>query len=245
LNDDAPDRDELRTQALETTVEESLRCGRIIRNMLKFSRQEPTAKWIEDVNDIVRRAAEVTRPYVMKLGGSLEIDIGPVALMANLSPIDIEQVLVNVIRNAAESREGGARVVVSTRRNGDEMSIEVADDGIGVWPADRDHVFEPFFTTRLESGGSGLGLSVAEGVVTDHGGAIEFESQPEKGTRVTVRLPLEISDSQATAGSWDAARRLSQAPGAVRMRSRRAFVAEQFQPFVTTGLQRQSGAPDS
>ena len=67
----------------------------MIRNMLKFSRQEPTAKWIEDVNDIVRRAAEVTRPYVMKLGGSLEIDIGPVALMADLSPIDIEQVLVN------------------------------------------------------------------------------------------------------------------------------------------------------
>ena len=61
--------------------------------------------------------------------------------------------------------------------------------------SDRDHVFEPFFTTRLESGGSGLGLSVAEGVVTDRGGAIEFESQPEKGTRVTVRLPLEISDS--------------------------------------------------
>ena len=133
--------------------------------MLKFSRQEPTAKWIEDVNDIVRRAAEVTRPYVMKLGGSLEIDIGPVALMANLSPIDIEQVLVNVIRNAAESREGGARVVVSTRRNGDEMSIEVADDGIGVSPGDRDHVFESFFTTRLEQGGTGLGLSIADGIV--------------------------------------------------------------------------------
>ena len=195
LSDDAADREALRTRALETTVEESRRCGRIVRNMLKFSRHEPTAKWREDLNDIVRRAAEVTRPYVTELGGSLEVDINPGEFLAKVSPIDIEQVLVNVIRNAAESRAGGARVVVSTRRHGDEMSIEIADDGKGVSAADRDRVFDPFFTTRLEVGGSGLGLSVAQGVVTDHRGTLELDSQAEKGTRVTVRLPLHSAES--------------------------------------------------
>ena len=194
LNEDSEDRESLRTRALETTVEESRRCGRIVRNMLKFSRHEPTAKWVEDLNDIVRRSVELTRTYVAELGGSLELDIEPRPLLAMVSPIDIEQVLVNVIRNAAESRAGGVRVVVSTRRHRDEMSIEVADDGNGIAPGDRDYVLDPFFTTRLESGGSGLGLSVAQGVVKDHGGTIELVSQEEKGTRVTVRLPLQIAE---------------------------------------------------
>ena len=191
MSDDAPDREMLRTRALETTLEESRRCAQIIRNMLKFSRHEPTAKWVEDLNDIVRRAAELTRSYVVERGGSLDIDILPGPLLAQVSPIDIEQVLVNVIRNAAESRVGGARVAVSTRRNGSsEMTIEVSDDGAGIAEKDRDHVFDPFFTTRLDIGGSGLGLSVAHGVVEDHGGVLDLDSRPEKGTRVVVRLPL-------------------------------------------------------
>jgi len=195
LSGHSEDHEAIRTRALETTVDEARRCGRIVRNMLKFSRHEPTAKWVEDLNDIVRRAAEVTRPYVTQLGGSLEVDIRPGRLMARVSPIDIEQVLVNVIRNAAESRAAGVHVVVSTRRHGDAMSIEVADDGLGIAVTLRDRVFDPFFTTRLEAGGSGLGLSVAQGVVTDHGGTLELDSQEEKGTRITVRLPLDSTES--------------------------------------------------
>lgn len=195
LSGDAPDQNELRTMALETAVEESRRCGRIVRNMLKFSRHEPTSKWLEDLNDIVHRSAEVTRPYITQLRGSLEVHIASCALPARISPIDIEQVLVNVLRNAAESRAGGARIVMRTRRNGDKMSIEIADDGDGIEASVRVHVFDPFFTTRLASGGSGLGLSVAMGIVTDHGGALEFDSQLENGTRVTIRLPLQLEDS--------------------------------------------------
>jgi signal transduction histidine kinase len=194
LNDEEPDREELRTRALVTTVDEARRCGRIVSNMLKFSRHEPTAKWVEDLNDIVRRAAELTRQYVTKTGGTLEVKLNPGALPARVSPIDIEQVLVNLIRNAAESSERGANVIVSTQEHGGGMSIEVADDGDGVAPEDRDHVFAPFFTTRLESGGSGLGLSVAQGIVVDHGGTIEFNCEPEKGTRVVVRIPLHVGE---------------------------------------------------
>ncbi len=195
LNVDSEDSETVRTRALETTVEEARRCGQIVRNMLKFSRHEPTAKWVEDLNDIVRRAAEVTRPYVTQRGGTLELDVRPGQLMAKVSPIDIEQVLVNVIRNAAESRTAGVHIMVSTRRHGDAMSIEVADDGLGIAAGVRERIFDPFFTTRLGAGGSGLGLSVAQGVVTDHGGTLELDSQEEKGTRVTVRLPLDSAES--------------------------------------------------
>jgi len=70
------------------------------------------------------------------------------------------------------------------------MSIEVSDDRAGIGVADQGLVFDPFFRTRLELGGSGLGLSVAPGVVPDHAGAVDLVSRPKKGTRVIVRLPL-------------------------------------------------------
>ncbi len=194
LADEDPDREAHRTRALRTTVEEARRCGRIVQNVLKFSRQEPTAKWVEDMNDIVRRAAELTRPYIRQCGGALDIQLEKAAMPVRVSPIDLEQVLVNVLRNSAESREDGARIGLSTRRDGEGMSIEITDDGDGIDLEDRDHVFDPFFTTRLEEGGSGLGLSVARGIVIDHGGTLEFDHQPEKGTRVIVRLPLHLGE---------------------------------------------------
>ncbi|MEO1933208.1 MAG: ATP-binding protein [Myxococcales bacterium] len=121
--------------------------------MAATARVEPTAKWVEDLNDIVRCAAELTRAYVVERAGSLEIDTLLERLPARVSRIDVEQVLVNVIRNAAESRVGRAQVVVSTRRHGDsETSTEVSADGTGIAEKDRDRVFDPFFTTRLDLG---------------------------------------------------------------------------------------------
>ncbi len=208
LKDGEPDREEVRTRALLTAVEEANRCGRIVRNMLKFSRHEPTAKWVEDLNDIVRRSAELTRPYVVGAGGTLELELEPGTIEARVSPIDLEQVLVNLIRNAAESSPEGADVVVSTRRLGDVMSIEVVDDGDGIALADQDQVFDPFFTTRLGSGGSGLGLSVAQGIVSDHSGTLEIHSRPEKGTRAVVRLPLDVPESSGSAHPEEATDRI-------------------------------------
>ena len=212
LKDGEPDREEVRTRALMTAVEEANRCGRIVRNMLKFSRHEPTAKWVEDLNGIVRRSAELTRSYVVGAGGTLELDLESGTIEARVSPIDFEQVLVNLIRNAAESSPEGAKVVVSTRRIGDAAWIEVIDDGDGIALADQDQVFDPFFTTRLASGGSGLGLSVAQGIVSDHGGMLDIHSQPEQGTCVVVRIPLDpvgSSDSGRSDGpaGWSAADR--------------------------------------
>jgi signal transduction histidine kinase len=68
--------------------------------------------------------------------------------------------------------------------------MSVGDTGIGMSPADKERIFEPFFTTRADSGGTGLGLSVTYGIVTDHGGLIDVESELAKGTRFTVWLPL-------------------------------------------------------
>ena len=104
--------------------------------------------------------------------------------------IEIEQVLVNLTRNSIESRPVSQRVEIVVSRIGDVARVEVRDDGCGIAESDRAQVVDPFFTTRMNEGGSGLGLSVVHGIVRDHGGVIELESAEGKGTCGRMELPL-------------------------------------------------------
>lgn len=190
LTSDAPNSNPVRIQALRTAIEEADRCGRIVRNVLKFSRREPTARWVEDLNEIVQRAATLTRPYLDQAGGSLELRIHPAPLPARISPIEVEQAIVHLLRNAAEALEGGGKIELSTRRRENVAEIEIVDDGRGIPPEDRERVLQPFHTTRLALGGTGLGLSFVHGVIREHGGNLRIESTPERGTRVRLQLSL-------------------------------------------------------
>ena len=190
LKKEDPEREKSREEALQIAVTESRRCGRIVHNLLRFARQEPTARWAEDITPLVGRAVELTRAYILENGGQIQTHIDDDALYAMVSPIELEQALVNLLRNAAESLETGGRVEVRTTRIEDIVEIEIRDDGRGIDPEALRHVFEPFYTTRLHEGGTGLGLSFAHGVTTGHGGELILESTPEKGTRARLRLEL-------------------------------------------------------
>ena len=111
-----------------------------------------------------------------------------------MNPLEMEEVLVNLIRNAIESRARGARVLLSCARDENGVRIEVSDNGRGIEAKASKHIFDPFFTTRLQEGGTGVGLSVVHGIVTDHGGTIDVESQPGRGTRSRIVLPLAGQD---------------------------------------------------
>jgi signal transduction histidine kinase len=101
----------------------------------------------------------------------------------------LEQVFVNLLINAADACEGGGavRVVVSERDR--LIRIEVRDDGCGISPENLPQVLDPFFTTKKRGQGTGLGLSIAFDIVKNHGGTLEIESTPGKGTNVIVELP--------------------------------------------------------
>ena len=190
-------------EALESNLVEARRCAQIVRSMLQFSRDEPTRKWIEDLNRVTLRAHRAIQAYAQDRGAHVSVHSTSEPFLARISPIEIEQAIVNVLRNAIESREWGASISLSLSRRDKAAQIEIVDDGQGIAAEDRDHLFEPFYSTRTRVGGTGLGLSVAHGVVKDHGGQIRVESVLGEGTRVVISLP--IVDAAAIAGETDAA----------------------------------------
>jgi signal transduction histidine kinase len=194
-----PEGPAIQRRALETALEEARRCGRIVKGVLQFARDEPNLKWPEDLNATVLRAVEQVRQFVADRASTLRLATTRESLHVKMNPIDLEQVVVNLVRNAVESRESGVQIDVRTERLGQEAMLIVSDDGSGIDESIRGRVFEPFYTTRLEAGGSGLGLAVVHGVIGDHGGRVEIESPETGGTRFTIRLPL-VPESEAPRG---------------------------------------------
>jgi len=197
---DDPDHERVTAGALREIKAQAIRCGKIIRGILQFSRAEPTEKWSGDVGDVLRTAVDATRGLARdrKASVSLEIDRAVGAASVQMSAIELEQVFVNLILNAIQAQPSGARVAVTTRRAAHVVEIRVEDDGPGIPAADRERIFDPFFTTRLKGGGTGLGLSVAHAIVEDHGGRMELvgpgAGRPDVGACFRVTLPLEKPD---------------------------------------------------
>lgn len=196
--------DAIRDEALRSVISEAARCGQIVKNVLRFARQQPTARWVEDLVPLVHRTAALCRSYVAEHGGELRIDALEDALPALISPIEIEQVLVNLLRNAAEALDGRGGVRIGVRRRDRRIEISIDDEGRGIARERLEHLFEPFYTTRIQQGGTGLGLSFAHGVIVDHGGEIHVESEVGKGTRFRILLPLAPDPAPASPSAPDA-----------------------------------------
>ena len=105
----------------------------------------------------------------------------------------MKQVLLNLIHNALQAMPNGGDLAISTqtasRAGRDWIKVSVQDTGVGIPKPDQARIFEPFYTTKGDQGGTGLGLSVTYGIVTDHGGQIDVESQPGTGSKFSVWLP--------------------------------------------------------
>lgn len=187
-----PDADALRHECLEDIVTGVARSAQIAQNVLRFARHEPTEKWASDPNRVVRSAVECFRSAAHASNANVELDLARDLPRIALSPICIEQGLVNLLQNAIEAGGPATRVRVRTRRADDEVRIEVNDDGPGIAGEVRERLLEPFFTTRGNAGGTGLGLSLVEIIAADHGGRIDFESTRGEGTTVSLCLPVEL-----------------------------------------------------
>jgi PAS domain S-box-containing protein len=164
------------------------RAARMSRDLLSFAHNERTPKLRGNVNDVVRRAVRLARTYVPSMKTQFDLDLGPDLPPVLMNATGIEQVLVNLIKNAADAR-GGARLAVRTGCADGKVRLIVADDGPGIRPEVLRHIFDPFFTTKGDSGGTGLGLSICHGIVADHDGTLTVDSEVGRGTTFSIELP--------------------------------------------------------
>lgn len=183
-------------EALETIHREADRMAQIVADLRRVARQtleaEDTARALVDLNDVVRHVLRV-RGYSLHTRNvsvieDLQPDLEPV--LANRGRI--EQVILNLVVNAEQAlgaiTEDGS-ITIRTRMERRGVCLSVEDTGPGIAPENREHVFDPFWTTRAPGEGMGLGLSIVHGVVADHGGEIRVESELGKGARFVVMLP--------------------------------------------------------
>jgi signal transduction histidine kinase len=182
--------------------EQAERVTRIIRNLLDYARRRPPDRSLQDLEQIVSRVIEMLSSTARKAKVRLDLaKTGQIPQIA-VDPMQIQQVLTNLIMNGIQAMPSGGRLVVvlaveKTRRPDTEqrdklyLAIRVRDEGEGIKKEDIKHLFEPFFTTKEIGKGTGLGLSIAFGIVEEHGGWIDVESEPGQGACFKIFLPVE------------------------------------------------------
>ena len=186
-------------------ISESHRAANIVRSLLDFSRQHTPEKKPVNVNVLLKSTVELTSYELSKNNIKLVFQLDPKVPVTIADPYQIKQVFVNLINNAVQAFKGvnHPRVLkiiseVGTSRyygqmNNPEDLIRIIfdDNGPGILPSILPRIFDPFFTTKIEGEGTGLGLSVCHGIVTEHGGHIWAESGSEGGTRMFVEIPIQ------------------------------------------------------
>jgi two-component system CheB/CheR fusion protein len=179
-----------RTKMLETIHENALRCGRIVDSVLRFARDEATEKWINDLNPIVRHAGAHVLSYVGPHKLSITFELVEPSPRLNCNPTEIEQVFVNLLKNAAQAHPQQCNVRIHSEIDGQEVCISVTDDGPGIKSSDFERIFDPFYSTQRAQGGTGLGLSISNRILSTHGGSIRAIGTKGGGARFELRLPL-------------------------------------------------------
>ena len=198
LATDEPDAAAIRERA-ETILDQALRGRDLTRQILDFGRQSVLAvvplelgAFIEDVANTLRRL----------IPESVEIvtDTGAEPCWVAADPARLQQVVFNLCINARDAMPDGGRLSIDLTHRTDpgEVRLDFSDTGVGIGPDALDHVFDPFFTTRREEGGTGLGLAQAFGLAQLHGGRLEVASEVGVGSTFTLVLPRREADAIET-----------------------------------------------
>jgi len=220
-----------RTADAKRICQEAERAGKIVKNLLLFSREAKPERRVVDLNEIVERTLAL-RSYELKTE-KIQTDVD---LESGLPPIlagagQLLQVVLNLVVNAEQAIEQGrgrGKIRIRTRRSSPErLALEISDDGPGIPPEIISRIFDPFFTTKPVGVGTGLGLSIAYGIVQEHGGDISVESHAGHGATFTIELPimavaeLESADSVSGVAHDEASIPLAPPPALLAGRSSR------------------------
>ena len=182
---------------LQIVRQEAGRAGQIVRNLLAFVRRSTPDRVVADLNAIVRATANLREFHLAQQNIALLTDLQPGPLPVLVNREEVQQVVLNLVINAEQailSGSGSGTIRLVTRSDGASQVLTVADDGPGIRPELRGRVFEPFFTTKDVGQGTGLGLSLALGIASSHGGSLELCPEgPSPGACFRLTLPASAT----------------------------------------------------
>jgi two-component system NtrC family sensor kinase len=183
----------------EVIVHEALRCRQIVRDLLEFARQDPPSTVHVPPDDLIRRALDVVVRQASFRNICIKQDVEENLPCVKADPVQIQQVLVNLIINAQQAMPGGGEITLGARSSsgGERVEFSVGDQGTGIPPDILSHIFEPFFSTK-DGKTHGLGLSVSLSIVHQHGGTIEIKDAAGRGTIFRIMLPMAARKNAKT-----------------------------------------------
>ncbi|MGD9505350.1 MAG: response regulator [Syntrophobacteraceae bacterium] len=181
-------------RALKQIRAQGERCKQITHKLLTFGRRTDPKRRDVQMNDLIESVAASARKSLPP-GVRIETRYEPELPIVSVSSMEMQQVLLNLIGNAVDAVGGEDGLIeIRTKKDGDFVVIEVADNGCGIPKANIGRIFDPFFTTKPVGRGTGLGLSICYGLVKKHDGDISVESEPGAGSIFRVRLPIHGAD---------------------------------------------------
>ena len=192
LEKELRETDEQMHSDIELLIKEGRRCARIVQGILNFARASTPAYRRFDMQQLIDDTVSLMHHRMQSAEIELEMECkGDLELVGD--PNLLQQVLVNVLLNSIQASPAHSHIHLHAWGEEDDIYLEISDDGPGINNANLSQVLDPFFTTKQEGEGTGLGLSVSYGIIKEHDGDIRLENRREGGVKVTIRIPRESS----------------------------------------------------
>jgi signal transduction histidine kinase/iron only hydrogenase large subunit-like protein len=183
--ENSPDRD-----AVEKVANEADRCRNIVQGLLDFSRQSTLERREANLNTIIENTLRLLQEQALFQNIHIERHLDSRLSTVLVDRFQIQQVILNIVLNAAEAMNGHGQIVIKTgRKNEKYIFMSIADNGPGMSPITLERIFDPFYTTKPVGEGTGLGMAIAYGIIQKHQGDILIESKLKQGSTFTILLP--------------------------------------------------------
>ncbi len=177
-------------KSLQIIVTQVERITRVMNQLLAFARRRPADRRPVDLRETIEGSLEMFQERLARHGIRIEKAFGDDCPKVRADADQMSQVFINLVMNAVHAMPDGGTLRVGLARSNGTVQITVADTGHGIAQQDLAKIFDPFFTTKETGKGTGLGLTVVKGIIDEHGGAIQVESEPGRGTTFTISLPV-------------------------------------------------------
>jgi two-component system NtrC family sensor kinase len=177
---------------------EAFRCKSITMGLLDFSRTRTSAHVTVNLDDVIRSAVRLLSHQKRSPLVNFKVEIADDLLLVSGDPGQLQQALIALATNALDAMGDSGVLTISGRNEGDKVIVEVSDTGVGIPTENLPKIFEPFFTTKEIGRGTGLGLAVCYGILTEHGGSLDVQSTVGTGTTFTITLSAINSSEEQT-----------------------------------------------